>query len=1236
MNRTRHLRWKRWPIAVKLTLMTTLSVAIAVGGVTWLSLRRERQSFYQGLEVRAESILDLVSATSADALLTLDVKVLSNLLAQLGDRDVVITSIIYDARGQRIVESEDILPAYSLVADSFGEQLLASEEIVFEWQGDRLVAGKAVRVGSQTIGAISVQLLATPLEERIELVRQRGLWVALFSTGGGVLLSVLVSRSITRPLERMVAATQEIAAGEFDRTLSVESEDEFARLASAFNSMTAQVRNMVAYLEYRAEELQRSEAKNQALLEAIPDTMFRVRQDGMYLDVQVAQEERGKLLLSPSGMLGKHLTEVLPISIAEQTMHYAERARETGTVQIFEYSLPIPATDEASSPQLRNFEARLTVSGQDEVLAIVRDITERKHYEAQIESERRQLQQIITHAPVAIAMFDTQMQYLAYSNRWLEENDLGDGSFLGTSYYDGVPDLPDTWKVAHQQALTGEALSCPEDCWERSNGEKIYLRWALHPWYLSEGEVGGVAVAIDRINELVEAREAALETARVKSEFLANMSHEIRTPMNGVLGMTDLLLTTDLDSGQLEFTQSLKTSGEHLLRVLDDILTFSRLEAGDLQLEEVEFDLDRCLEDLADIFALPAHSRGLELVLQVGDRVPHHLMGDYNRLRQVLVHLVGNALKFTQTGEVAIRVELARSAPEPIVPATGGSTVMLDFTIRDTGIGISREQQKQLFQAFTQVESSSTRSYGGTGLGLAICQQLVELMGGEITVESSLGAGSTFTFSATFRIASTKTGDPIELNRYTNRVPVEIQILRGCRLLVVDDNASTREMVRASATNWGMEVEEATNGIEAIEMLRDRSADGNSFDVVLVDLGMPKMDGEALGQLLHLEPSMTEIPLLLVTDLKESHRARSLLERGFVDYIIKPLEESRLLAALLKAFDCQPLPEKEPSITPQTASGKPSPTPDLSRAKGKVLVVEDTRINRIVVLNQLKILGYESDAVHNGQEALDRLVESDVDIVLMDCQMPVLDGYQATQALRKREENRQRHTTIVGLTAYAMAGDREKCLAAGMDDYLAKPVSIETLGSVLDRWLEIGRRQNSAIGDEDGRESTVEAQETLDRAPPEELEFDRDERTPEVSAGEVSIGESPSPADSPTEDATAGVIDWQRLHTVSGDDLEFEIELLEAFIESAREYLEQIESALAANDAQTVSRIVHQLKGASGNVGIPSMMEIAAQMNLQAKENRLQGLGDRLPELHRILDEVQAVFAELGASVEVG
>ncbi|HEY9834651.1 MAG TPA: ATP-binding protein, partial [Stenomitos sp.] len=355
----------------------------------------------------------------------------------------------------------------------------------------------------------------------------------------------------------------------------------------------------------------------------------------------------------------------------------------------------------------------------------------RQQVEQALERERQQLREIIANAPVAIAMFDTQMRCLVHSHKWSTDYGLEGQSMMGRTLCEVFSDFPHRWQAVVQRALNGEFLSQPEDKWERVDGSTLYLRWAVQPWSTPEGAVGGVVIATDRINELVEAREAALENSRLKSQFLANMSHEIRTPMNGVLGMTELLAKTDLNAEQVDFVQTLRVSAENLLTLLNDILDFSKLEASEMRLEIQEFDLNRCVEDVADLLATAAQSKGLELAVLIDNNVPRQLMGDAHRLRQILMNLVGNAIKFTFAGEVVIQVSLEFET---------STYSELRFSVTDTGIGIAPADQKKLFQSFSQVDTSSTRQHGGSGLGLAICKQLVQLMGGEIGVTSRGGA----------------------------------------------------------------------------------------------------------------------------------------------------------------------------------------------------------------------------------------------------------------------------------------------------------------------------------------------------------------------------------------------------------------------------------------------------------------------------------------------------------------
>jgi PAS domain S-box-containing protein len=1212
MKRVARLSWRRWPIAVKLTSTITLSVVIAVAGVTWLSLRREQQTFRRSLETQAQSMLDLLAALAADPLYKLEPSSLSGLMVRIGEQPGIISGTIYDALGQPIVELGQVQPIYAMKVDPWGTQILDSDRTVWDWQRHQLVAGQTVKVGHQTLGAVSLGLSTTSLEKTIAQVRNRGLLVALGAGAGGALLAWLISRSITDPLNRLVDATERIASGDVDFEIPAEGQDELAILAKGFNHMSDRIRATILHLEERAAQLQRSEAKNQALLEAIPDLMLRLRQDGTYLDVRVAKDPTQEHPFSPSGLLGKNLREVLPDDIADRTLQAAALARQTGRAQILEYQLPLTkAGDER--PRLRDFEARLVASGKDEVLAIVRDITERKRHETQIEAERRQLEQIIADSPVAIAVLDRQLRYRAYSQQWTLDRGLGDRALVGERHDAVFPDLPAHWHAAFQRALAGEKVAYPEECWMRSDGTNLCLRWAVYPWYRSDGEVGGIVIATHNINELVQAREAALENVRLKSEFLANMSHELRTPMNGVLGMTDLLLTTSLNSQQIEYTEILKTSGEHLLSLIQDLLGFTKLEAGHIQLEEKEFDLPQCVEKVLDLFSFQAYDKGLEIGAILDKRLSRRMIGDADRLRQILTVLVGNAVKFTRSGSVLIAVDLDPKMEEIVHRSNSidEQSIKLRFSVRDTGIGIPTEKQKYLFQAFSQIDASSTREYGGTGLGLAIAQRLVQLMGGEISADSTPAVGSTFQFTAQFAVAPPTSGTQIQLNGSSQRQSQpNPQALQGLRLLLVDDNPLSCQILHHYATIWGMEVQETTNSAAAENLLRSSVTAGQRFDLVAIDLANPSLDRQVLDRLIRANGNTEHTKFIAFAAPNQSDHRREFLEAGFFDSVTKPIKASRLLKTWLRAID-QTAQDRSLITRQLPRSLDPTPvsesTPVLGKSrdgneKATVLVVEDTPINQKVVLNQLKILGYQAECANNGREALDKLAQAPADLVLMDCQMPVLDGYQATQALREREKANGRHTIIIALTAHALASDREKCLASGMDDYLSKPVSIDKLRATLEHWLN-RNNLNQSTSEEGSAES-----DGMDGSPEKHLE------TSVQSDQEPSLRE---------------IIDWKRLHQVCGADAEFEIELLEAFVESADEYIAGMALAIDENDAKTVVRFAHQLKGASGNVGVPSMMAIATTINDRAKFHQLVGLLDYLPELTKIQQQVQAVIDKL-------
>jgi PAS domain S-box-containing protein len=810
------------------------------------------------------------------------------------------------------------------------------------------------------------------------------------------------------------------------------------------------------------------------------------------------------------------------------------------------------------------------------VLGIYEDVTIRK--EAERHNARLLLRQraILDNLPMMAWLKDTESRLVMINEPYAKACGRNIEECIGKNDFDLFPEemangyIADDLKVcaSGQKTQTEEAISTPE-------GVKWHQTFKT-PLFDETGKVvGTTGIAQDitdkknLLDQLITAKEKAETATKAKSSFLATMSHEIRTPMNGVIGMTSLLLDSALNPEQREYADIVRKSGENLLSLINDILDFSKIEAGKMDLEILNFDLRITLEDTAELLALKAADKGLELICRIDPAVPSYLRGDPGRLRQIITNLTGNSIKFTQQGEIVISASITSTEQDH-------ATIL--FEILDTGIGIPSDRLNALFTPFTQVDGSTTRKYGGTGLGLAICKQLSELMGGEIGVTSVEGKGSTFWFTARFEKQSP------ESIQYTETSDATVYTdIAGVRILVVDDNATNRKLMTTLLTQWGCHYEAAIDGNEGLALLHKAVLEGDPFKVALLDHEMPGMDGQELGRRIKADPLLESTLMVMVTSIGQRGDAAILEQIGFDGYLAKPVRQSQLrdcISLVLARKVAIPGTPHQPQgiVTRYTVA-------ECAERGIRILLAEDNIINQKVAQNMLNKIGCKADVVANGLEAVQALELINYDLVLMDCLMPEMDGFEATQAIRDKESKViNRSVPIIAMTANSMQGDREKCIESGMDDYLSKPVHKEELAAIIDKWS--GRDNVSKIDDRNvkGQENTAL--------------FDEGEMLERMD-----------------------------------NDRDFVRIILSESTNDLNNQLEELRMLCQGSDTAAVRRQAHTMKGVAANISASNLREICFRVETAAKDEDLESARKLLLELEQIvLMTIEAISKKINIS----
>jgi two-component system, sensor histidine kinase and response regulator len=964
--------------------------------------------------------------------------------------------------------------------------------------------------------------------------------------------ALLIERDRPR-IEEILAGPDDLDSGKLFELSALHCDGHELQIELSIASLCGeQGRTFNVFVRDISERVQ-AQHKFEQFVEFAPDAIVGVGEDGAIVLVN-AQVER-VFGYTRGELLGQRIEVLIPERFRPaHAGHRGEFFADPGTRPMgAQLTLFARRKDGSEFPAEISLSSIETADGLL-ATAAVRDITERELMQTELQTRERQTRQILETAHDAFISIDESGVITDWNPQAEATFGWSRDEVVGRTLAETI--VPPALREAHSRGLdrfmkTGvprvlgrliELTAIHRD------GHEFPVELTISPLrtdsgYMFNAFLRDITERTRTQEQLALAHEQAVEASRMKSDFVANMSHEIRTPLNGVIGLTGLLVGTDLDDEQRDYAESLQASGDALMAVISDILDFSKIEAGKLELDDHAFELHEVVDGVSAMLAMEAHEKGLDLMVWVDDDVPSDVRGDGARIRQVLANLATNAVKFTHQGEVVIRVTVEPGAQ--IGNGIGsGEAVVVRFAVSDTGIGIDRGSADDIFDSFSQADTSTTREYGGTGLGLAISKQLVQLMGGRIGLESVPGSGSTFWFTVPVALAPREEGSAGP--RRTN--------FAESRVLVIEDNPTSRTILEHQLTSWGMSCDTAAEPTEALGLLRDGAAAGRPYGLALIDFTLRDTSGLDLARAVQGSPELASTRLMMLSASAAEREAS--MQAGVHGYVTKPVRASRLgheIARVLGAGQLVPMADAAARV----------PVPDRAGATAgrPVLVAEDKSVNQLVAVRMLEKLGFRADVASNGREAVEMHASGAYEAIFMDCQMPELDGYQATAAIRRHEAD-GRHTPIIAMTAHTLRGDRERCLDAGMDDYVGKPIRTSDLADVIARALGRGTQARSTNG-----------------------------------------------AGTTASDGEVALLDTSRLDDVFGDDDEARASLLAQFIAQSRATIAALAEPIEAGDAEAVARLAHGLKGSAAVVGAERVSQLAGRLSDDAAAGHLEEAG---------------------------